>query len=484
MSKTTILYKDVAPGAAEAASFTSGHETGFSDLDMLRRETDPDNIATGELNQWILDGSGMVYDDQTIPFWSNQMSGADCVFDDPPVIDISLPEQYSSLGLSLLFEDGPGEFCADINIKWYQQEELKADVDFTPDSSKAFCQQRVEAFDRITITFRKTNLPYRYVKLRQIIFGLNRTFDMTEIRKARITNQMNHISAELPVSTLNWTLDSDDELGFMFQLKQPIEVRSDEFLIGVYYISEHKRKARTVYDLKCQDALGILDGSNFEGGVYTGYSAMALLRDIVGTDFDIDFGTVKDTTLTGVLQTSSRRAAAQQVLFAWGVCAATDGGEVIKLFQLDDTPAEISRDRTYTGATVETSAIVTAVRVTAHTYTEDENGKVEIGGVKYADTEAVYTVINPDVTANDKQNVIEVKTATMVSPAIGQAVAQRVYDFYAHRDKASAKIVWRGELLGDCVTVPNAWDESSTGNIDRMEFVLSNTVAASCEVIA
>ena len=132
---------------------------------------------------------------------------------------------------------------------------------------------------------------------------------------------------------------------------------------------------------------------------------------------------------------------------------------------------------------MEVASIVTAVKVTAHAYTQDANGSVDIGGTRYKDTTTVYTVTNPDVTATDKPNVVEVTGATLVSATIGQSTAQRVYDYYQRRSTNRAKIVWDGEMLGDSVTVPNAWGGTTTGNLTKMEIKLSNTVAANCEVL-
>lgn len=489
MSKTTIQYKDIAPGAAETAVFRSGDAADFSTLDDLRRENETQPISALELNNWLLDGKHTIHGGQTVPFWSNALSDGDCAFSEPPVLDIALPDQYSSFGVTLSFDQTVGNFCSEINIKWYQQATLKADADFHPDANTYFCQRRAEAYDRIVITFKKTWLPYRRVKLHQIIFGIYRTFGMTEIRSAKITSQINHISTEVPISTLSWTLDVREDIDFMFQLKQPVEVRNDDFLIGVYYISEHKRKAKSVYDLRSQDAIGILNDDTFPGGVYTNYSAKQLLKDIIDGNFDIVFAEdggeiVADTNLTGIIQPMSRRNAIQQVAFAWGVCIATDGGNVIRVFRPSDVPEDIGVGRTYTGATVETAAIVTAVRVTAHTYTQNAEGNVEINGIKYQDTTTVYTVTNPNVTASDKQNVKEITGATLVSPGIGQATAQKVYDYYTRRNTTRGKIVWKGELLGDCVTIPNSWGKPSTGNISKMDYVLSNTVAATVEVVS
>ena len=173
----------------------------------------------------------------------------------------------------------------------------------------------------------------------------------------------------------------------------------------------------------------------------------------------------------------------QQVLFAWGVCASTDGRETVRVFVPGADPAEIGTNRTFPGASVETSAIVTRVVVTSHSYASDSNGSVEIGGSKYKDMTSTYTVENPNVTATDKQNVVEVSNATLVSPAIAQSVAQRVFDYYSRRNTHSARIVWKGERLGDCVTVPNSWGGTITGNINRLEVKLSNTIVATCRTV-
>ena len=135
-----------------------------------------------------------------------------------------------------------------------------------------------------------------------------------------------------------------------------------------------------------------------------------------------------------MLKPGSVRTALQQVLFAWGACAATDGGDSIRVFPLPAVPAEVGTGRTYTGVSVETASVVTKVTVTAHTYAQSDSGSIEINGVRYSDTKTPYSVSNPNVTAADKQNVIEITEATLVSPEIGPAVAQRVYDYYLKQD--------------------------------------------------
>lgn len=481
MSKTEILYKDIAPAAEDDASVATSGAASFSNLAQLPHGVESVAVASCERNCWGLNGQSRLVTGQNLAFWSTEQSGEDCRFTNAPVITVTFSEQHSSLGVTLAF-DQTGTYCTQFNIKWYQGSTLKADVDYTPTGPTAFCQQTVTSYDKVVITLNGTDLPYRYAKLEHIIFGVYRYFGMSELRNASITNQMNCIASELPISKMKWTLDSREDVDFMFQLKQPVQVHNNGGLIGVYYIDSYSRSTKNVYAIDCYDAFGVLDESPFQGGVYTSKSAKALLNEIVGGDFMVDCEAA-DVNLTGVIQSCTRREAAQQVLFPWGACASTDGRESIRVFALGAGLSAIGEDRTYSGVTVDTSAIVTEVRVTAHTYTQSSDGSVEIGGVKYKDIETVYTVKNPSVTANDRQNVIEVSGATLVSTAIGQATAQRVYDYYQKRNTNKGKFVWAGERLGDYVSLPNAWGGTNAGHIEKLEIALSNTVAASSETV-
>ena len=56
MSKTILLYKDIAPGAALDATVTAPTAQDRSVLTQLPSGTVEEPAATGELNQWGLDG--------------------------------------------------------------------------------------------------------------------------------------------------------------------------------------------------------------------------------------------------------------------------------------------------------------------------------------------------------------------------------------------------------------------------------------------
>ena len=481
MSKTYILYKDVPPGADEDAAVSTHGAQPFSTLTLPFGVTH-DPIATCELNAWGLNGAFDMVDGHQVAFWSTSQSGEDCLFAAQPVITIEFDEQYSSTGISFVFNEN--DWCDLVNVQWWQQSTLKADVDFTPSSPSYFCKQKVLSYDKIVITLKRTRLPHHYAKLDRIYFGVYRRFNMQELRQGKmsITNEIDPLALELPVSTMDWRLDSSEDADYLFQFKQPVEVYNDDRLINAYYIDESAQITGRLYDINTFDAFGVLGESSFAGGVYSNKSAIELLTEIVDGAFELDISAA-DTALTGAIAACSRREAFQQVVFAWGVCAATDGSTSIRVFSLPSgDPASIGKDRTFPGAQVSTASAVTAVKITAHSYTEDSNGEVEIGGIKYKDTRTVYTVSNPDATAADRENVKEITNATLISPAIAQTTAQRVFDYYNRRNTAKPKIVWKGERLGQLVTVPNNWGGTVTGHLVKMEIRLSNTVVANSEV--
>ena len=175
----------------------------------------------------------------------------------------------------------------------------------------------------------------------------------------------------------------------------------------------------------------MLDESGFDGGLYESASAFGILESIVEPEFILSFADgLEDKQLTGIIQPCTRREAAQQVLFAAGWVTATDDGSEIKVFSLPDNLIDVGENRTYSGASSEISAITTEVKVTAHKYTENSNGSIEIGGKRYNDETTIYTVKNPAVSSTDKSSVVEVTDATLVSNDNAQEVAERVYNYY------------------------------------------------------
>ena len=482
-----IVYQDVAVGAREDAEVTATPAPAGSNPAALPFGVDPSPIATLERNNWLLNGKRQLKRSQPMGFWSAQMSGINGTFASPPQITVDFEKQYTSLGVFLWFDTSTGDYCSSLTIRWYQGTKLLDSAQFSPDGPEYFCERTVRAYDRVEIQLQETNLPYRYARLTKILFGIIRTFLRDELRSVQVTEQVNLISAEAAVNVLDFVLDSKSDVAYMFQLHQPVYAYNSDTLIGVFYIDSASRTGEHLYDVSCKDAIGVLDGDTIPAAIYTNRPVKALLEEVLDGKFELDLDpALIRETVTGYLPDCTRREALHQIAFALRAIVDTSGTGRVRVFRLTDRAAvKIPMERIYTGGSVDTSSVVTAVSVTAHRYslTGDGSDTIEVGGVTYYHTAAVTTLHNPDVTASDKKNVIEIKDATLVNPGNVLAIAQAAYDYYLRRSTQRVKFVVRNETPGTRVEMYAPWGDKLTGHITSMKITLSGIAAADCEVI-
>lgn len=482
-----IVYQDIAAGADEDAAVTTQDGADFADASLLPFGSERAPIAALGPGSWLLDGSREILGEQPIAFWSTEMSGANARFENPPTITIEFSQRHTSPGLYLTFDPASGEYCSDVTIQWFHGVTKLYEGTYYPDGVEYFCAHTAEAYDKIVIKVNATSIPYRFAKLSKIMFGVVRIFERDELRNVRAVQQVSIISSEVAINTLDFTLDSKAGVDYMFQLKQPVSAYNGDTLIGVFYISTSKQRGKGLYDVSCIDAIGVLDEDPYPPQMLVNRPVKELIEDILGGHFDLDIApTLSATTLSGPLFAGSRRSALQQVVFALGAMVDTSGSEAIRVYMdKEANPQKIPKNRIYTGGTVDKSALVTAVQVTAHSYsTTGESGEtVDVGDATYYHSTSLTTIGNPYVTASDKQNVVEVKDAYLVNSRNVAAVAQHIYNYYTKRDKQNIRIVMTNEKPGDHIAAPTPWGTIMDGYITSMQIVLSGIAAADCEVV-
>lgn len=481
-----VVYEDVAVGAADASSVSTTAKRSFSNPALIPYGSDAGLLASFERNQWALDGTRVTLGDKKAAFWSAVQSKEDCTFSTAPTITISLNGRFSSPGLFFYFDGSEGDYCSEIVITWYNDTEQLATKTFTPNSCKYFCEQQVDLYNKLVVQINKTHLPNHYAKISQIFFGIVREFERGELRSVQVTEGLNIISDDLEINTLDFSLDSADDIDYVFQQKQPVSAYDSDHLIGVFYIESSSRKSERVYDISCIDALGVMDSEPFAAAIYSGASAKTLIQTILSGHFTLEYdSSLDDTKVTGYIPDCTKREALQQIAFA--ICATIDtsGTRGIKVRKLaSDEAAEIPLDRLYTGGSVETSSPVTEVRVTAHAYKTTGSGdSVEVDGTTYYHTTTVTTKTNPKVTATTKPNVVEVRDATLVNSSNVASVTQHVYDYYMRRQTHGVRIVMDGETPGDYVKTTTSWGSTITGTITSMAIRLSGIAAADCKIV-
>ena len=482
-----IVYQDIAAGAEEDAAVSAPGAAEFADPGLLPSGGSGAAIATLEPFSWVLDGSRELLDTQQLAYWSQTLSGPDVLFAQPPEITVSFDGRYTAPGLFLTFDPATGDYCARLTAAWYRGESLLARESFSPDGPEYFCARTVEAFDRIVLRLESTGRPYWRAKLSRILFGVARTFLRPELRDVHVVEEVSLLSDQVAVNTLEFTLDSRSDIAYMFQMKQPVSAYDGEKLLGVFYIRDSNRRAWGLYGVSCMDAIGVLDDAPFPGGIFQERPAGELLEEILDGQFALDIPpALAAAPVSGYLPPCTRRQALQQTAFALRAMVDTSGTAAVRVYQdREETPRILPLGRVYTGGSVDRAAIVTAVQVLAHRYSETGQGgeTVEADGKTWYHTTEAVEILNPNTTASDKRNVVEVRDATLVTPANAAAVAQHLYHHYSKRDTLRAQILWSGEQPGDHVAVPTPWGTRVDGYITALRVTLSGVAAAECEVV-
>lgn len=482
-----IIYEDVAPGAAEDAVVTSQDADSRSDLSLIPFGSGNDKLyVTLEHNLWLLDSSYHTYDDGPIAFRSAEISDEYGEFLGDPAITIEFSAPYTSLGLTINFAGDC--FCPYLNVKWYHSGTMLENRDFYNNGFSTYCETTVEAYDKVVLTFYGTSVPYRRLHVDEVVFGSLRVFERDELRtgSVKVTQEIDHTGRTLPANTLDWVLSSKQDVGFIFQPKQPVRAYDGSTFIGEFYIEGSDRLANRMYDITCIDAIGMMDNDPYPDVYLNNASAATLLADICGTIPAYMDADLQALTVSGILKGETRRSALQQLCFALRAVADTSGYDGVVVYRLaTDEPEEVAENRIRTGARVRIAPPVTEVRVTSHSYSTTGPGEsVVIGGVTYYDTQTVETILNPDVTGNEQPNVIEVTDCTLVSPDIVADVAQHLFDQVIRRRTLNMKFRLEGETMGDYLEAVTPWGDDFDGTYVRASIVLSGFALADAEVVS
>ena len=138
----------------------------------------------------------------------------------------------------------------------------------------------MDYYNKVVITFLETSKPYRNVFLTHIIWGLIRVFKDDEIEDINCLMELNPISEEVSINTMDYTIRSKTEYAFEFQKKQKQTLYFDEAILGIYYLKDGKQIGDKRYTVETQDAVGILD-NNLMGGIYQDTLVFEILDSIM-----------------------------------------------------------------------------------------------------------------------------------------------------------------------------------------------------------
>jgi hypothetical protein len=388
---------DASPLASSSQSFTDVGEI----IDNVRTPTY--KMATFEPDYLRLDGSFYLMPDDvdsadTDAWWSAEMADENGEFDVTPTVEINFNDHHSSLGIGLIFDSVA--YCSGFKVSWYDGETILDTVNVTDNTDyEAFIDNEIENYNSLVIEFNTTHEPYRYVKLVEVVFGIDEVFINDEIIEAKTTEEVDPLASTLSINTLTFTvLNTDQKFNMLnpsgiyayLQNKQPIRAKSGLMLpggeyeyvdLGTFYLSEWSNASGITASLEAQDIIGVLDSTTYYMSQFWSKASLEtvvahILADAGISDYTID-DSAADEVVTGYIPVKSHREALQDVALA---CSC-----VVRINRIDGTILFTKLDRTTTVTEIDYNLIIgeptitqkdliTSVKATQYTYSEGVAG--------------------------------------------------------------------------------------------------------------
>lgn len=389
-------------------SLYAGALQSFSSLNDLKNDTVATKpYATFEPDYWLLDGNY-----KFAPATNAQAGLIGSALSDSPngnfgtVIDVQIDFSVihsTTGGLSFIFSQYTGDWLDSLTIKYYNNSyTLIREDTYTPSGVAFSTNQAVSNFRRIHITLNSTNKAYRFPRISRLDFDTITRFTGVEIKEARIVEQINPLSVELPSNTLAFTLHSDvaafniiNPTGVYasLQYKQPLDVYEDinhsMVYMGRFYLDTWESLSKSEAQFKAFDAIGLLDTIPFDGmfGIHTIATSGGITGAIDDLFTFIDISYELDASFGGNIYTRewinkcSCREALQQIAIDIGAFVTCARSNKIKILPFELASGLIAYDHTLTNASkgmespVTLRPLVTGVEITSHRYSaNDETG--------------------------------------------------------------------------------------------------------------
>jgi len=215
-SHMRVRFGITDPDAIGDSTISDTDHTVYSDSAQIKIETDiPLTYDTLELNKFILDSTHMTATESYGHYQgyvSESMSDENCDYTTPPKIIVDYNGYYEFAGFTLRFDAVRNDFSSMFSITCYNDlVEVYTDT-FVINDYDFMVEQAIPLHNRVEITFLKSALPYKRVRLHYLGFGIERTLEDDVIVNTTSKNKIDLMSTTLPSGDFKFTfLDVKNE---------------------------------------------------------------------------------------------------------------------------------------------------------------------------------------------------------------------------------------------------------------------------------
>ena len=215
LSYIKIIFGLTDPDAdAEAVVANNGQMPWSENPEIEDLRTVDNTYATLELNRWILNGTQQILPDSAPynyqAFVSDKVSDEEGALLASTIFTITFATGYYSFsGLSFTFDSIAEEYPSEINVKGYLDGALVYENTKSVDSVNYEYNERIPGVDnfvnKLVISFTKTALPYRRVRVEDLVLGLRKVITSDKLITSTWKRTNDLMNTVLPDESFNFT---------------------------------------------------------------------------------------------------------------------------------------------------------------------------------------------------------------------------------------------------------------------------------------
>ena len=493
-SAVRVVFQLVDVDAAEDATPTATSEAEISKLEQTHNrvfETDK-KLATLEHNYFLLDGSHVLPDETDngeVGWWSGEISDSNGNFSIPQVLEFVFSEPQSSIGFTVIFDDKAEEYASNFKIEVFDASDVLLAEDNVVDNTSAhyISETPVDSYRRVKITFFKTAMPFRRVRVCEVIFGIVQVFSGKDVTQLKLLQQVSVGMESLPSNELTVTLENLSRRYNManpqgiykyLQDGQPLDVKigvgesqnSIEYVNAgrYYYTSSKAQDSSMTAQIIANDWLYFLEGKCQVGttGTWTVDEAVAAVIADSGLPITTNIpSSIGNRVINKCIpQDTTHREALRMIAQAsMSACFFNREHELEFVdLALGDVVDELGNSNLYEPAEISVSDPINTVKITVR----DE----------YAQTETVYTATNKKLDETEKVKLIN-------NPLVAnQDVAEWLLSVYQKRIYYDLRE--RGNPareIADTVRIYDVYGENRNAIITKQEYIYDGALRANSE---
>ena len=344
----------VAPEAADEATASATAQYPASQLQQThdRVELSAAPFVTLEHNLWLLNGKFQLYPKSVsgiqTGFISENYSDENGLYGSAPTLTFTFSSPQDSYGLTFRFDERifygwPSE----ITLAFFDAGGSEIG-NFTaqPNSSNFWVDAPVQQYSKVIITFAKSAVPKRRVRVVEVIFGIVTEYNKSSIANASDQQSIDLLSETLPSAELTVTIDNAEKLynlinpSGLYQYLQDgqyvnywYSIGGEKVNAGVRYFSTAKSDdGGLTASITFNDRIVALDHTIFNGGesgIWTLQEAATTILEAAGIKtpptFENDIGNV--TIRKCIPQNTTTREALRMCAQAAMCCCYVDSND-------------------------------------------------------------------------------------------------------------------------------------------------------------